>query len=205
MEARMGIFLLVCLIALLGGMIQLALYLSVKAGNVITNPKDAPNWWPFRSRNIIVLASLIAYLSLPVLLFFIVETFTYLGNDFFVLVLGSYFVIFPLIVIVYYMYKLRSHNPLIYGVIELCVAANAVYFAVGQQTGNIAVKGLGISAALYIAVRGLDNIDKGLPPFFRKSWDKTFPKGTNIENTASSEADGGGPCGGEVSGTSTPS
>jgi hypothetical protein len=204
MEARVGIFLLGFLIALFFGMIKLVLYLSVKAGNVIINPRDAPNWWPLNSRNIIVYTSFIAYLSLSVSMFLIVETLIYLGNDFSVLVLGSYYFIIPLIAVVFYMYKLRSHDPLIYGVIELCVAANAVIFAVGQQTGDIAFKGFSISAALYIAVRGLDNIDKGLPPLFRKSWDETFPKGTTdswrIEEAASSEVGEGGPCGDDVLG-----
>jgi hypothetical protein len=35
---------------------------------------------------------------------------------------------------------------------------------------------VGILAGIYILVRGMDNMDKDLPPNWRRTWDRLFPK-----------------------------
>jgi hypothetical protein len=56
------------------------------------------------------------------------------------------------------------------------VALLALWFAVTAPNQSLLPRGIGIFSGIYIIVRGLDNIDKGLPLKFRKRWDRCFPK-----------------------------
>jgi hypothetical protein len=74
------------------------------------------------------------------------------------------------------LYKLRSYHPFAYGILEVFVALLTLSFAVTAPNQSLLPRGIGIFSAIYIIVRGLDNIDKGLPLKFRKGWDRWFPK-----------------------------
>ncbi len=83
-------------------------------------------------------------------------------------------------------YTLRCRNPLIYGLVELVVALAVIFLTFYPQTtylvlegkpsllGWLLSKGVGTSAGIYVMVRGLDNIDKGLPPKWRGKWNRIF-------------------------------
>ena len=52
------------------------------------------------------------------------------------------------------------------------------YLAFDRQTflELSATKLIGVMAGIYIIVRGLDNVDRGLPLSWRPHWDRAFPK-----------------------------
>jgi hypothetical protein len=76
-------------------------------------------------------------------------------------------------------YVLRCRQQLAYGVVELVVALAVIILTFYPQThyledlqvppwwGWILSRGVGASAGIYVMVRGLDNIHKGLPSKWR--------------------------------------
>jgi hypothetical protein len=88
-----------------------------------------------------------------------------------------------------FFYALRCRNLLLYGVIELAVALaiiivtyyppSTTVILIADSHNNIpggSVFSLLFAtlASIYIMVRGLDNIDKGLPIKWRAKWDHLF-------------------------------
>ena len=74
------------------------------------------------------------------------------------------------------MYRLRGMYPFYYGGTEVLVAILAIFVSIGTDTTNPLNKIVGILGGAYILIRGLDNMDKGLPISWRALWDKWFPK-----------------------------
>ncbi|MGD0027098.1 MAG: hypothetical protein ABSC37_21165 [Xanthobacteraceae bacterium] len=84
-------------------------------------------------------------------------------------------------------YGLRCRCQLVYGMFELVVALAVIVvtFYPHAQASPLLVEGpswwggplshiIGVTAGIYVMVRGLDNIDKGLPPKWRGKWDRIF-------------------------------
>jgi len=61
------------------------------------------------------------------------------------------------------LYVIRTKYLVIYGAVELIVSAVTVWFVINSPAPDLLTKSLGMLGALYILVRGLDNISKGLP------------------------------------------
>jgi len=86
-----------------------------------------------------------------------------------------------------FFYWLRCRWQLVYGLVELVVALAVIILTFYPQTnyllqeagppwwGWFLSKSVGISAGIYVMVRGLDNIHNGLPPKWRCKWDRIFP------------------------------
>lgn len=72
-------------------------------------------------------------------------------------------------------YRLRCSVPLIYGIAEIIVAAVTMWLAI-VHSADLGTKSLALVGAIYIMVRGLDNMDSGLPQELRALWDRWFPK-----------------------------
>ena len=83
----------------------------------------------------------------------------------------------------------RCRMPLAYGIAELCVGFVSVYLSVNAGKGpqallasggdpiyGLATRAIGILGGIYILVRGMDNVDKGLPSSWwsRRVWDRFF-------------------------------
>lgn len=83
-------------------------------------------------------------------------------------------------------YVLRCRCQLFYGLVELVVALAVIVLTFYPQTNFLALvegpplwgwllsKGVGASAGIYVMVRGLDNIHKGLPSKWRGKWERVF-------------------------------
>ena len=85
------------------------------------------------------------------------------------------------------LYRLRGIQPFWYGCIEIGVGLVVLIFTFVPTTHYLAFDGqtflelgaaklIGVMAGIYIIVRGLDNVDRGLPPRWRHHWDRAFPK-----------------------------
>ena len=84
-----------------------------------------------------------------------------------------------------FFYRLRGRHPFRYGCIEIVVGLIVLFFTFVPLTHNAAfvpqtlfewslTKLLGVTAGIYIIVRGLDNMDGDLPPSWRSRWDYFF-------------------------------
>lgn len=85
-------------------------------------------------------------------------------------------------------YWIRSKNRFSYGVIEVIAAVGLMIISVfhpepghllvsdGSAFGRFLSAGLAYVAAIYLMVRGLDNMDSDLPTAWRSRWDRLFPK-----------------------------
>lgn len=84
-------------------------------------------------------------------------------------------------------YWLRCRRQLVYGLVELGVGLAVIFLTLYPQTPNylsdeqvppwwgwLLSKGVGITLGIYVMVRGLDNIGKGLPPKWRSKWEHIF-------------------------------
>jgi len=85
----------------------------------------------------------------------------------------------------FFFYGLRCRQRLYYGLTELAVALiiifltfhpPAIYIISDDYSfwGGLLSKGVGFLAGVYALVRGLDNIEQGLPPHFRAPWGRWF-------------------------------
>jgi hypothetical protein len=82
------------------------------------------------------------------------------------------------------LYLLRCRKPLLYGIVELIFSVIILTLTFIPQLsyltadssffGSYLVRGIGLVTGLYTFVRGMDNIDKSLPPKWRKTWDLVF-------------------------------
>lgn len=85
------------------------------------------------------------------------------------------FLIIPFLTIGVFLYRLRGKNPVVYGFFELLVAASVIVYVVISYHGDFLAKSMAICSGVYITVRGLDNIEKGLNDLDREHWRYTFP------------------------------
>ena len=85
----------------------------------------------------------------------------------------------------FFFYGLRCRLRLCYGVLELMVAFIIIYLTFHPLRINLAdlepplwdwllSKSVGFLAGVYVMIRALDNIEKGLPPHLRASWHRVF-------------------------------
>ena len=70
------------------------------------------------------------------------------------------------------LYGMRIHLLLLYGVIELTAGAAAIVGAYQNPDQPYLPRALAVAGGVYILVRGLDNIDKSLPPRLKEPWDR---------------------------------
>jgi hypothetical protein len=86
-----------------------------------------------------------------------------------------------------FFYRLRGTRPATYGCVEVAVGvlvliftfiptSHALWVQAPTSVESGATKAIGVMAGIYIIVRGLDNIDRGLPRGWRPHWDRLFPK-----------------------------
>ena len=86
-----------------------------------------------------------------------------------------------------FFYVVRCRWQLAYGLVELGVALAVIFLtfypqgytvltteAVPPLWGRLLSKSVGTSAGIYVMVRGLDNIHKGLPSKWRGKWEHVF-------------------------------
>jgi hypothetical protein len=84
-------------------------------------------------------------------------------------------------------YWLRCQRRFLYGLCEIFVAFGIMYMTFVPQTNYflmsgpsssqyLLTKGAGILGGIYIFVRGMDNMDKDLPPKWRRIWDTMFSR-----------------------------
>jgi hypothetical protein len=82
-------------------------------------------------------------------------------------------------------YVLRCRWQLIYGAFEIFAAFVVIFVTFNPQTNYLLLAeatwqswflrtGVGALAGIYVMVRGLDNIEKGLPPRWHGRWRRMF-------------------------------
>ena len=86
----------------------------------------------------------------------------------------------------FFFYGLRCRHKLYYGLLELIVAFVIIFLTFHPPIINLAdleppwwkywllSRSVGFLAGVYVMVRALDNIGKGLPPHLRAIWDRLF-------------------------------
>lgn len=86
-----------------------------------------------------------------------------------------------------FFYWLRCKAQFWYGLCEIVVAVIVIYVTFVPAatvlaaddtsfSGQLMSNAVGILAGIYILVRGMDNMDKDLPPNCRRIWNRLFPK-----------------------------
>jgi len=85
-------------------------------------------------------------------------------------------VIFPAIGLSAFLYWLRGRLPLIYGTLEIFVGMLSLSIATQGQVTDLLTKLIGVFGGIYIIIRGLDNVDKGIPG----GWAKVFKKQSRV-------------------------
>ena len=82
------------------------------------------------------------------------------------------------------LFWIRGSRPVWYGVLEVFIGTTAIFYAIYSQPDgfpeNLTSKLLALASGIYIIVRGLDNIDKGVPERYKFTWKKLFPKPPNV-------------------------
>jgi hypothetical protein len=73
------------------------------------------------------------------------------------------------------LYRLRTKHTVMYGLFECSFAIAGITFSVHTASNDSLSKLLSLAGGVYIIVRGLDNIDKGLTPLSRARWHLFFP------------------------------
>jgi hypothetical protein len=74
-----------------------------------------------------------------------------------------------------YFFRCRWHYA--YGFVEVIVGFLATIYVIGQAAGAASGRltvGFGVAAALYVIVRGLDNMHRGMSPKDKESWERFF-------------------------------
>ena len=82
----------------------------------------------------------------------------------------------PCIFLALFFYRLRRQFPFLYGAAEIVVAVLSIAVAISQLIEEASLAPLLlVLGGIYIFVRGMDNLDKGLPARMRHRWDIIFP------------------------------
>jgi hypothetical protein len=76
----------------------------------------------------------------------------------------------PCYVIGLLLYRLRCQSPLIYGCTELFTSSVTIMFSMASSRNSLLATSLGLLGGIYIMVRGLSNVDEGLPERRRERW-----------------------------------
>ena len=74
------------------------------------------------------------------------------------------------------MFRIRGVQPLAYGVIEILVGATTMLLITQNPNGDLGAKLIGVVGGVYIIIRGLDNVERGLPPRLKALWGAVFPR-----------------------------
>jgi hypothetical protein len=85
----------------------------------------------------------------------------------------------------FFFYVMRCRWQLAYGVFELLVSSAVIFLTFYPQSSYLLLqefswqgwffsKGVGALAGIYVMVRGLDNVEKGLPPKLQDQWKRVF-------------------------------
>jgi len=77
------------------------------------------------------------------------------------------------------LYYFKGTAQVWYGLFEIIVSIIGAWFSVSQPWSNVLYSSVGLLSSIYITVRGLDNVEKGLPPEFhelREVWNWCFPQ-----------------------------
>ena len=85
------------------------------------------------------------------------------------------------------LFGLRRTRPFIYGVLETMVGTIGLVFAFYPQAALVPTaestslglalsRGIAIVGAIYLLVRGMDNMERGLPQSWRPHWHALFSK-----------------------------
>jgi hypothetical protein len=82
----------------------------------------------------------------------------------------------PAVALALVFFRFRGSRPFRYGLFEVFVGAIAIWIAIHTSGRSLVETAIPFFGGIYIIVRGLDNIDKGLPERYRSRWDKVFPK-----------------------------
>jgi len=107
---------------------------------------------------------------------FYLAALLYKNQDLMLIAMSHQITIAPCVAIGIGLYRLRGNNPTVYGIGEVLVSLVTILFSIASAANGLLATSLGLLGGIYVMVRGLDNIDKGLPPSWRTSWDKWFPK-----------------------------
>lgn len=73
------------------------------------------------------------------------------------------------------LYRFRTKHTVLYGLFECSFAIAGITFSVHTASNDSLSKLLSLAGGVYIIVRGLDNIDKGLTSLSRARWYLFFP------------------------------
>ena len=72
-------------------------------------------------------------------------------------------------------FRMRCTKPALYGSAEMVVGMVTLWFSATGPSESLLLKGIGMMGAVYVMVRGLDNLDRGLPEGRgRAFFDKAF-------------------------------
>jgi len=74
------------------------------------------------------------------------------------------------------LYRLRGSRPFMYGIAEVIVGMTATWSGIHAGTTSVITQALAFFGGMYVVVRGMDNMDKDLPPKMRRWWNILFPK-----------------------------
>jgi hypothetical protein len=90
----------------------------------------------------------------------------------------SEWAIAPAILLALLLYRLRGNRPFTYGLAEIFVGVATVWYSIHSEMPEpyYLAKAIALLGGIYIIVRGLDNMDRGLPQRMRPRWDRYFPK-----------------------------
>jgi hypothetical protein len=91
-------------------------------------------------------------------------------------VISSPYISIPAIAIGLLLYRLRGARPLLYGIMEISVSILVIFVSIGTPSTHPLNKIVAIIGGVYILIRGMDNIEKGLPARWRSPWERVFPK-----------------------------
>jgi hypothetical protein len=98
--------------------------------------------------------------------------------------LGTAYIFLTIIGAIFF-YWLRCVQPLVYGLIEIAIACIVIciifyppdiYIVIEEPSayGQVFRRAAGIVAGIYIFVRGMDNIERGLPLRWQSIWHNIF-------------------------------
>ena len=77
----------------------------------------------------------------------------------------------------FFLYFFRCRWQYSYGFVELVVGFLATIYVIGQMAGAVSGRfmvGFAVAASLYVIVRGLDNMHKGMNPKDKENWERFF-------------------------------
>jgi hypothetical protein len=83
-------------------------------------------------------------------------------------------------------YRLRGKWPMTYGVIEIYAGLATLAIVTQHQTLDFGTRIVSMLAAMYVIVRGLDNLSRGLSPDLAELWEAVFPLKVHYQYTPKS-------------------